>query len=197
MPAPDEELLITPVPRGEIVRISWGAVVVGDIVRDKKDHLHAVVRLEDGRVWLLSTSLVEAVMPLPPAESMVDTYVPSEREAANLETNQGPAILRDIERREHTIARAPMWRMDPIANTPAALHNHLDMAHQLPVNDVVGRYNSGVEQLKGIDPEKKKEGSAKKRASLAELRQAHDEAHNDPNAWPMAIVHHHAKIGAP
>jgi len=194
VPAADEELLITPVPRGAVRPATWGEVAVGDIVQDKKDRLHAVVRLEGGQVWLLSAKLEEVAMQVPPADRPVNIYVPSEREAENIaHPHLGASYLRDIEHREHMVAKALLWRMDPIPNNATALRDHIDMAHGVYVNDVLGRYNSGVEAQKGLDPDKKKEGAKKKKASLEELRAAHDEFHSDFHLWPQNIVHHHAK----
>jgi len=194
MPEPDEEGLL-PMIRGQVEPSDWSAIDVGHIVQDKKDRMHTVLDVSPDKTMIklkAARTGEEVVMRRPAGE--VNIYVPSEQECYGLlHADLGASYLRDIEHREHIVAKALLWRMDPIPNNPTALRDHIDMAHQVYVNDVLGRYTSGAEQLKGIDPEKKKKGARKKKASLEELRAAHDEFHSDPHLWPQAIVHHHAK----
>lgn len=199
MPENPDGTLRLPEP-GSIEPFDWSQVEVGHIVQDKKGHLHTVVDISpDGtKLRLRSTHPAkEVVVPRPAGPVMI--YIPSDEEALQLVNAElGARYLRTFEEREHTIAARGRFRMDPMPNSVQALHNHLDMAHSLPVNDVVYRFQKGVDQLKEAgqrnDADGKKVGAKLKKASLEELRQAHDEAHADPHTWPMAIPHHHAAV---
>lgn len=180
---------------GSVESTDWSAVEFGHIVQDKNDRMHTVIGVSPDKTMIrLKAARGGAEVMMRRPTGTVNIYVPSESEMVGLLNKViGAGFLRDIEHREHMIAKALLWRMDPIPNSPTALRDHIDMAHQVYVDDVLGRYNSGVEQMKGLNPEKKKEGAKKKRASLEELRAAHDEFHSDLHLWPQAIVHHHAK----
>ena len=169
---------------GAIEQITWGQVAVGHILRLDGDRFHTVMQDKQGWVQLKSVHL-ENLWPMrrPDPAEPVDIYVPSEDEAlALLHERVGAMILRDIESREHSIARALQWQMEPIANTAAALRDHLDWMHGINVDDVL-RHHAGTK----VNPVPK----GQKAAKLQELRGLHDEAHEDPDTWPMSRAHSH------
>jgi hypothetical protein len=172
---------------------TWGAVDEGAIVRDKNDHLWIVgpTSYDEVKEYVLLTPAHGRGEPVlttrPPGDRPVDTYVATEEEAVLLvEKELGGRILRDIEEREHTIARALNWRVDPVKRSLVALRDHIDWLHGFSVDDVL-RKGTGTK----INPAT----PAKKRASIEELCEAHDEAHARPDLWPHVMPHHHAKIG--
>lgn len=172
-------------PTGKMQPTTWGEIELGHIVRDQKDRLHTVIADDsDVTVTLRSAHPAkEVVMRRPPADRPVDIYVPSEEEALTLLGEVlGTRILRDIEEREHSIARALTMRLEPVPNKAQFLQNHLDMLHAINVDDVL-RKNKGTE----ANPASRKT----KADTLAELRDLHDEAHADPGLWPMAFTHVH------
>lgn len=169
---------------------TWGHVETGTVVRDKKDHLWIVGPADDGR--LLLTPAHGRGDPIlatrPPSDREVDIYVATEAEAlALLHEELGARHLRDIEEREHTIARALNWRVDPVRRNLTALRDHISWLHGFNVDDV-WRKGTGTD----VNPVDAKG----KRASVDELCRAHDEAHADPETWPHSRPHHHAQIGA-
>ncbi len=169
---------------GAIQAITWGELAVGHVYRDEKDLFHWVVQDKQGWVQLKSIRTGELI-PLrrPAPDTPVDIYVPSEEEClVLLDEHLGARLLRDIERREHTIARRLNWRMEPLPNNAKALQGHIDMIHAVNVDDVLRKWK-GTE----ANPSDRKT----KAAALAELRQAHDEMHADPDTWPMVFPHVH------
>jgi hypothetical protein len=182
--------------RGQIEPTTWGEVAIGHIVRDQKDRFHTVVDERDGWLLLKAARTEETTSVRRPApDRPVDIYVPSEDEAFFvLQEGLGVVILRDIETREHTIRRIPSFRMDPMPANAAYLRDHLDMAHQLPVDNVLYRHDKAVQDRKDTrDKERKAEAAERIKAAIQELFDAHDEAHSDTHLWPQAIPHHHAK----
>ena len=201
MPENDDGTLRLP-ERGQVEPFDWARVELGNIVRDKKDRMHTVLDVSpDGtKIKLQAVRTGEEVVMTRPA-GPVDLYVPSQEECLLLLSQDlGARYLRMFEDREHTLSARGRFRMDPIPNSAQVLHNHLDMAHSLPTNDVLYRFQKGADKIKEAgnknDAEGKKAGAKLKKLSMEELRQAHDEAHADPDTWPMAIPHHHAQIGA-
>lgn len=164
----------------------WGDIDIGHIVADQTGRLHTVIDRRDQWLRLESAHPVKhASLPRPPADRPVRIYVPSQEEClALLQKELGVRLLRDIEEREHTIARSARFRMDPVPADINELQNHIDMAHGVNVNDVANR---------GRNTKVTRKTKTEKEAALAELRQAHDEMHADPHIWPQAIAHHHAK----
>jgi len=200
MPENEDGTLRLP-ERGHIEPTDWAAVVVGNIVQDRKDHLHTVLDVSpDGtKLKLRSTHPVKEVIVTRPT-GPVNLYVPSEEECLLLlNESLGARYLRDFEEREHTIAARGRFRMDPIAANAQNLRDHLWMAHGIVVDDVLYRFKKAEERRKEAgernQEDEKKEQAKKKKVSMDELREAHDECHADPHTWPMAIAHHHAKIG--
>jgi len=171
---------------GEIVGAYWGRIRLGHIVRDAKDRLHTVIAETEDGSWVRLQAVKDgttASLRRPPADKPVDIYVPSEEECLILlREDLGARLLRDIEEREHSIARALSWRVKPVANSALAQRDHIDMIHNINVDDVL-RKNKGTE----VNPASK----AQKKASLEELRGLHDQAHEDPVLWPMRFPHTH------
>lgn len=91
--------------------------------------------------------------------------------------------LREIEDRERTVARAALFRVDPIPRKAVALRDHIDWLHGVNVDDVLRRHNG--------TPTSPASKEAKK-ASVEELCQAHDEMHERPDLWPHSLPHHHS-----
>ncbi len=169
---------------GEIQTITWGELTIGHIYRDEKDFFHWVVNDLQGWVQLKSIRTGE-LRPLrrPSPETPVDIYIPSEEECLILlDKELGARLLRDAEEREHSIARRLNWRVEPVAASAKAMRDHIDMLHGVKVDDVVRKWQ-GTE----AHPSDRKT----KAAALAELRQAHDEMHDDHGTWPMAFPHIH------
>lgn len=180
-------------PPGEVVEVPWADVGFGSIVRGKGDRMHTITREEQGWIELKAVKDGQRVVIKKPTEGTIFAYVPSEEEALILLNEElGARLLRDIEEREHSIARALNWKMEPCASTPQALRDHLDMIHNINVDDVFRRAQGGTEKEK---KDMSKEGKAARRQrkidALAELRNLHDEAHTDPSLWPMRFPHTH------
>lgn len=169
---------------GAMQTITWGELKVGHIMRDERDLMHTVVNDLRGWVQLKSVRTGELSPRRRPApDTPVDIYVPSEEEClVLLREDLGARMLRDVERREHTIARRLNWRLEPVANNAKALRDHLDMIHAVNVDDVL-RKHSGTP----VNPAPK----GQKAAALAELRRLHDLTHEDPETWPMVFPHIH------
>ena len=167
---------------------TWGEVRIGDTVRDKEDRLWAVLDDHLGTLVLGSAHpRRETTMRRPDDDRPVDVYVPTETEAINLlDEELGARILVDIERREHTIARALNWQVSPVARKAVALRDHLDWLHGINVDDVLRKHTGTA-----ANPS----SPARKKATVEELAQLHDEAHADPDTWPHAMAHFHAPIG--
>lgn len=185
-----------PIERGRVEPTTWGEVGIGSIVRDKRDRFHTVVDEKAGWLQLSAVRTGEITAVRRPAPDVpVDIYVPSEDEALRLlHAELGAFFLRDIEDREHTVARTLRWRMDPMPPNATLLRDHLDMIHQINVNDVLRRHVKALEDRKaGKTKEAKKEAALRAEAAISELFAAHDEAHSDPQLWPMAFPHYHQK----
>jgi hypothetical protein len=173
---------------GHIESTTWGEIEVGHIVRDKNDHLHTVANDDGTFVTLTPAHGRDPVVSIrrPAADRPVDIYVPSEAEAVNLlDKELGARYLRFAEETAHSVARALNWRVDPIPRKLIALRDHIDWLHGANVDDVL-RKGTGTK----INPADTK----RKKASIEELCQAHDEMHADPATWPMPFAHHHARI---
>lgn len=170
---------------GRVVDLTWGEVKVGDTVLDKTGRMHIVQVETRDEVLLLSAHPVgEVWINRPSAERAVQVYRPSEQEAlVLLQDELGARLLRDIEEREHTLARRAHFRVDPIKRTATALRDHISWLHGFNVDDV-WRKHAGTD----ANPSDKE----RKKASIEELCQAHDEAHERPDIWPHDIPHHHA-----
>lgn len=174
---------------GEIQSTTWREVGVGNIVRTPDLHMHSVVQEKQG--WLLLERLGRKgegleTTPIPKHKQLdepVEIYVPSEEECLNLlEKELGARMLREIEDREQTLSRRLNWRVEPVAASAKAMQTHIDMIHGVNVDDVLRKW-----QGTDVNPASKEQ----KRKSLAELRQAHDEMHADPDLWPMPFPHIH------
>jgi hypothetical protein len=167
---------------------TWGDVQTGDIVRDLTGNLHVATVTEGApSVGLLSTKLEMRWIARPPDDRSVDVYVPTEGEAADLRHyDVRERMLRQIEERERTIARAALFRVDPTPRRAVALRDHIDWLHGVNVDDVLRRH-SGTP----VNPASKEA----KKASIEELCEAHDEMHARPDLWPHSLPHHHATIG--
>lgn len=163
---------------------TWGRVEVGHIVRDKNDRIHTVV--DERGNWLRLVACrtgADSTVIRPPGDQAVDIYVPTEEEAIDLlSADLGARYLRMIEDREHTIARASRWKMEVLPRKAIAIRDHLDMIHQVNVDDVVRKWR-GTE----ANPAK----PAQKKAALDELVRAHEEVHADPTTWPQSFPHIH------
>lgn len=182
------EIELRPPARGRVIDTTWGEVEVGNVVIDKKDRMHYVQKADSG--WVQLKAVLDgatAAVKRPLYTTTVRIYEPSEEEALTiLETELGAKFLmRDIEQREHTIARQLLWRMDPMARNAKHLRDHLDLIHAVNVDDVL-RKHDGTK----VNPKNK----SQKQAALDELATVHDLVHDDPHAWPMAFPHHHARI---
>lgn len=172
---------------GRMESTTWGGVMVGHIVRDQRDRLHTVVVAGPAIVEMIDAQGSRASIRRPLPERPVDIYVPSETERLQLLHQElGARILRDIEEREHTVARTLTWRLDPIARRLVVLRDHLDWMHGVNVDDVL-RKGTGTK----INPADAKA----KKVSVEELCRLHDETHERPDLWPHSFVHYHAKIG--
>ncbi len=172
-------------PQGKMEPTTWGAIELGHIVQDQKGHLHTVIDdSSESTVTLRSAHPAkDVVMRRPAADRAVNIYVPSEEEALQLLSDiLGTRVLLEIEEREHSIARALTMRLEPVPNKANFLQNHLDMLHGINVDDVL-RKHRGTE----ANPASKKTRAD----TLAELRNLHDEAHADPDLWPMSYAHVH------
>lgn len=169
---------------GAIQPTTWGGVAVGHILRWDDDRFHTVMQDKSGWVQLQSVKTGELWPHRRPApETPIDIYVPSDEEAIFLlHEGIGASVLRDIESREHSIARALTWQVEPVASTAVALRDHIDFMHAINVDDVL-RQQQGTK----ANPVPK----GQKAAKLQELRDLHDEAHNDPDLWPMSRAHSH------
>jgi hypothetical protein len=167
---------------------TWKDIQLGDIVQDKNGNLHAVTTLDDDTVTLLSTKLTVFQMERRlRGTQIVAVYIPTEGEAADLAHHDlGERMLRQIEERERTIARAALFRVDPIPRKAVALRDHIDWLHGVNVDDVLRRHNGTP-----VNPASK---DAKKLA-VEELCEAHDEMHARPDLWPHSLPHHHKRIG--
>lgn len=167
---------------------TWGEVEIGDIVRDKEDHLWWVrgawpTNHPEGRLGILVDNGTKKIEVYPLPATPVDIYVPTEAEAANLVIAElGGRVLKMIEEREHTIARAQTWRLQPLPAVATAIRDHLDMIHQVPVDDVLRRWQGTV-----ANPATKKTRAE----ALAELREAHEWAHEHPDQFPQSFPHVH------
>jgi hypothetical protein len=165
---------------------TWGDVQLGDIVQDKNGRLHIVNGVYPN-VILLSTRLDLHELKRPPDDRPVGIYYASEAEQADMAPEEmRHRMLRDIEERERTIARAALFRVDPIPRKAVALRDHIDWLHGVNVDDVLRRHNGTP-----VNPASK---DAKKNA-IEELCEAHDEMHLRPDLWPHSLPHHHARIG--
>lgn len=189
--------------RGHVEPADWADVTLGHIVQDKKDRMHTVVGVSpDGSKVKLNACRTGEEVILSRPSGAVNIYVPSESECKLLLLEElGARILRDIEDREHTIARSLLWRLDPVARTAKSLRDHMDMIHgEVYAEDQLYRHQKGVDLQKSAkarhDADGEKEGARLKKASLDMLAQMHDEMHADPHLHPMGFPHHHAKIGA-
>lgn len=177
---------------GTMERTTWGDVEVGHIVRDKNDRLWTVIEQKDG--WLLiqreNDAHVLETVGIPKFDRLEDEawiYVPSDEEARDLAgAVLGGRLLRMVEEREHTLARALNWRVDPVPRKAVKLRDHIDWLHGVNVDDVLRRHDGT--DANPSNPERKK-------ASVEELCRAHDEMHADPDAWPHHYAHHHASLG--
>jgi hypothetical protein len=162
----------------------WGPVEIGDIVRDKKDHLWWVreYRIIENDL-LLDNGREQVRMNRPPADWPVDVYVPTEAEAVNLAIEAlGGRMLKQIEEREHDLARRHTWRLEPVARRPAVIRDHLDMIHQVPVDDVLRRW-----QGTAVNPASKQT----RKQALDELVEAHQYVHDHPEDFPSPLPHVH------
>jgi hypothetical protein len=168
--------------RGQMEQTTWAEVTVGHIVRDANDRLWTI--LGDKTGWIKERMVLtgeERVRHKPSGN--VSIYVPSESECRDLlDAELGARILRLIEDREHTIHRAAMFRVDPVRRAVNPLRDHIDWFHGVNVDDVWRRHNGTK-----ANPSDK----ARKKASLEELVEAHDEMHADPYMWPHRMAHHH------
>lgn len=161
---------------------TWLTVEIGDIVRDKKDRLWWIRAAKDGEL-LLDNGRETRRMERPPADHPVSIYEPTEAEAINLAISDlGGRYLKMIEEREHDIARRLTWLMEPPARTARSIRDHLDMVHAVPVDDVLRRWQ-GTE----VNPSTKQT----KAAALAELVEAHDYVHENPDQFPCPFPHVH------
>lgn len=167
---------------GRMQRTTWGEVAVGHIVRDRNDRLWKVTK--EGYGWVQLTRGDEVVpMRKPDSINVVHIYVPSDEEALDLlDAVLGARKLRIIEEREHTIARQLNWRMEPVARNARTLRDHLDLVHQVPVDDVLRRW-AGTE-ANPATPKTRKQ-------ALDELAEAHDYAHANPDHFPQPFPHVH------
>lgn len=178
---------------GHMEQIPWPHVDIGHVVRLDKDRMWTVTDRKQGWIKRRAVKDGEIVVEKQPTSGMADIYVPSEDECVILLHDElGARLLRDIEEREHSIARALTWRMEPLASTPLDLRDHLDMIHNIPVDDVYRRAGGGTEAER---KDKSKAGTAARRQrkidALAEMRSLHDQAHDDPALWPMRFPHVH------
>jgi len=168
---------------GHVEEVSWSDVGLGTIVRGKGDRMHTITREEQGWIELKAVKDGQRAVIKKPTTGTVWAYVPSEDEALiMLNEGLGARMLQDIEMREHSIARALNWRMEPVKRTAQVLQNHLDMIHGIKVDDVLRRW-----QGTQANPATKQTRKQK----LDELANLHDEAHADPDLWPMAFPHVH------
>jgi hypothetical protein len=168
--------------RGQMEETVWRDVGIGNIVRDPDDRLWTILDEKTGWIKEQSVQTGETRVRIKPAGE-VWIYVPSESEARDLlDKELGARILRGIEDREHTIHRAAMFRVDPVKRAVNPLRDHIDWFHGVNVDDVWRRHNGT--KANPSDKERKK-------ASLDELVQAHDEFHADPDLWPHRMAHHH------
>lgn len=168
---------------GQVEEVPWSDVGVGTIVRGKGDRMHTITREEQGWIELKAVKDQQRAVIKKPTTGAVWAYVPSEDEAlVLLNEHLGARLLRDIEDREHSIARALNWRMEPLPRKALVLQNHLDMIHAIKVDDVLRRW-------KGTDanPATRQTRAQK----LDELVRLHEEAHTDHELWPMAFPHVH------
>lgn len=170
--------------QGEMRQVTWGEVGLGNIVRDKVDRLHLVTK--EGAGWVQLEAVKDgatAAMRKPASINNVWIYVPSETECRILlDKELGARLLRQVEDREHTKARALTWRVEPVKRGVVSLRDHIDFLHGVNVDDVLRRHNGTA-----ANPSNKE----RKKASLEELVMAHDEMHADPDLWPHAKAHHH------
>ncbi len=168
---------------GHVEEVDWSEVGLGSIVRGKGDRMHTITRDEQGWLELKAVKDGQRAVIKRPTSGKIGAYIPSDDEAlVLLNEGLGARMLQDIEMREHTIARALNWRMEPVPRKAQVLQNHLDMIHGIKVDDVV-RKNQGTK----ANPATRKT----KADTLEELVLLHDEAHNDPDLWPMAFPHVH------
>ena len=168
---------------GHVEHVDWSEVGFGSIVQGKGDRMHRITREEQGWIELTAVKDGQRAVIKKPTSGTIGAYVPSEEEALILLNEElGARLLRDIEEREHTVARALNWRMEPVARNARALQNHLDMIHGIKVDDVLRRWQ-GTE----ANPASRQTRAQK----LDELVRLHDEAHTDYDLWPHAFPHVH------
>lgn len=167
---------------------TWGEVKIGDTVRDKEDRLWAVLDDHLGTLVLGSSHpRRESAMRRPADDRPVDIYIPTETEAINfLHEELGARVLREIELREHTIARALNWQLQPVPRKALKLRDHLAWFHGVIADDVLRKHDGTA-----ANPS----NPTRKKASVEELCQLHDETHADPDTWPHDMPHYHAPIG--
>jgi hypothetical protein len=165
---------------------TWGDVQLGDIVQDKNSNLHFVITLYDNVVQLASTRLTTAQITRPADDHPVNVYLPTGDEMSDMgAADMQYRTLRQIEERERTISQSSKFRVDPIPRRAVALRDHIDWLHGVNVDDVLRRH-----QGTAVNPSSKEA----KKASIAELCEAHDEMHARPDLWPHSLPHHHAVI---
>ena len=172
--------------RGHMEPTVWGKVEVGNIVRDQRDMLHTVVFLSHDTVGLKPVRGAERSIAMirPANDRPVDVYVPSESECLTLlDKELGARLLVRVEEREHTLAQAPRFRVDPVPRNVEALKDHCSWMHGVELQDQLNQYNLA----------KKKRDKQGKEDALDEMVRAHDEFHADQALWPQPIPHHHAK----
>lgn len=183
---------VTP-ERGHMQPNIWRDVGLGNVVRDKNGRLHTIVEDEGGYVTLAPAHGwgTRVSIPRPPDDRDVQVYVPSEQEALNLlHAELGARVLREIEEREHTIARASSWKLEPCEPNVNALRDHIDMIHgrNPHVGTLLSRYNPST---KPTTKEGRAELKEKRKQILQEMLDIHVELHQDPHIWPMAFPHTH------
>jgi hypothetical protein len=161
---------------------TWGKVELGQIVRDKKDRLWWVLDSHDGQV-LLDNGREQVRVDRPAADHPVAIFEPTEAEAINLAIQElGARYLKQIEEREHDAARRHTWRLEPVARVATQIRDHLDMIHQVPVDDVLRRW-----QGTKANPASKKT----RKEALDELAEAHQYVHDHPEDFPSPMPHVH------
>lgn len=161
---------------------TWADVQIGDTVFDKKGKLWRVTAERDG--WLrIDNGKAIHNLRRPPDDHEVEMYRPTEQEAINLAIEElGGRILRMIGERERSIRRAQTWQVEPVTRKANAIRDHIDWFHACNVDDVLRRHDGTK-----ANPS----STARKRAALAELVEAHDYLHDNPDAFPMNKPHVH------
>lgn len=175
-----------PAKLGHIESATWRDIHIGHIVRDKKDRLWTVIDEKTGFVKLQAVKDgVIRVQQKPAGE--VDIYVPSEDECKDLLVEGlGASLLRIIEEREHSLARALNWRLEPLTGRGVVkLRDHITMIHGgVYVEDLLGRWQRAKEAGDKV----------RQKDQVDQLLDAHATMHDDPHGYPMAYPHHHAAI---